>query len=143
MCHVGLMQVTRITRWLLYPHAICLCCYFHMRELHMIYARCLFYEMIMVVTGPLMDLLDRHRLGCSRLYASLDGLYGRAWDALYDARSEKAFEPLSGRVGALAGSVPPVRFPVDEFVSSSYLGTARHSENRGRSASRVVLPHAP
>jgi hypothetical protein len=54
----------------------------------MIYARCFFYEMIMVVTGPLMDLLDRHRLGRTRLYAVADGLYGRAWRALYDARSE-------------------------------------------------------
>ena len=44
--------------------------------------------MIMVVTGPLMDLLDRHRLGHTRLYAVADGLYGRAWDALRDARTE-------------------------------------------------------
>ena len=110
----------------------------------MIYARCLFYEMIMVVTGPLMDLLDRHRLGCSRLYAKalMDFTAGRGTHFMTPG-PKKAFEPLSGRVDALAGSVPPVRFPVDEFVSSSYLGTARHSENRGRSASRVVLPHAP
>jgi hypothetical protein len=44
--------------------------------------------MIMVVTGPLMDLLDRHRLGRTRLYAVADGLYGRAWDALRKARTE-------------------------------------------------------
>ena len=47
-----------------------------MRELHMIYARCFFYEMVMVVTGPFMDLLDRHRLGRTRLYAVADGFTG-------------------------------------------------------------------
>jgi hypothetical protein len=41
-----------------------------------------------LVTGPFMDLLDRHRLGRTRLYAVADGLYGRAWDALRKARTE-------------------------------------------------------
>ena len=74
---------------------------FNVGELHMIYARCLFYEMIMVVTGPLMDLLDRHRLGRTRPYVILDGIYGRAWDALREARTEledKAFAPVPSRV---------------------------------------------
>ena len=62
----------------------------------MIYLRCFCYETVMVAIGPMMELTRSAPAWMHAAICNLDGIYGRAWDALYDARSELE-EKLSNR----------------------------------------------
>jgi hypothetical protein len=63
------------------------------------YLRCAFCEMVMAVTGPVMDALDRIGLGRTRLYGLIDKPYDMAWQWMENARDASLVDsPASGTI---------------------------------------------
>jgi hypothetical protein len=52
------------------------------------YLRCAFCELVIAITGPVMDALDRIGMGRSRLYRLIWKPTHAAWNWLDDAKTE-------------------------------------------------------